>query len=197
MVLGRLAHHVWNMRTLRRMIMWSRLQKSQQVQVRHGLRNTHCNLVYPPYIFKLPINSNTDVGCQDVHAMPGICLAWAKHVPSIRLAPAWVQHAQEATSWFDSSVRPDWPSTGPRKLCTIFPHTSVLAKLPQLPYGAKYVFLGVGWVGGGLFFYLWLARAITECQQWPCLRPMPSDVVHSDIYYCLSNSCSPAKAEDG
>ena len=34
-------------------------------------------------------------------------------------------------------MRPDWPSTGPRKLRTIFPHTSVLPKPPQLPYVAK------------------------------------------------------------
>ena len=29
-------------------------------------------------------------------------------------------------------VRPDWPSTGPRKLRTIFPHTSVLSKPPSI-----------------------------------------------------------------
>ena len=33
-------------------------------------------------------------------------------------------------------------STGPRKLRIIFPHTSVLSKPPQLPYGASFVFGG-------------------------------------------------------
>ena len=38
---------------------------------------------------------------------------------------------------FHNSVRPDPAAPGPRKLRTIFPHTSVLSKPPQLPYGAN------------------------------------------------------------
>ena len=49
---------------------------------------------------------------------------------------------------FHYSVRPDPATPGPRKLRVVFPHTSVLSKPPQLPYGAKYLFLG-GWGGVG------------------------------------------------
>ena len=38
---------------------------------------------------------------------------------------------------FDNSVRPDPATPGPRKLRTLFPHTPVVPKPPQLPYGAK------------------------------------------------------------
>ena len=48
---------------------------------------------------------------------------------------------------FDNSVRPDPEHAGPIKLRTIFPHTSVVSKPPQLPYGAKYLCGGVGWGG--------------------------------------------------
>ena len=38
----------------------------------------------------------------------------------------------------DYSVRPDWPSTGPKKSRTIFPHTSVLSKpLKSGAHGAQ------------------------------------------------------------
>ena len=43
---------------------------------------------------------------------------------------------------FDNSGRPDWPSTGPRKLRTIFPHTSVVSKPPQSQDGATKTKLG-------------------------------------------------------
>ena len=39
---------------------------------------------------------------------------------------------------FHYAVRQKIVAPGPTKLRTIFPHTSVLAKPPQLPYGAKY-----------------------------------------------------------
>ena len=42
---------------------------------------------------------------------------------------------------FRNSVRPDPTALGPIKLRTIFPHTSVLPKPPQLPYGAVSWFL--------------------------------------------------------
>ena len=42
---------------------------------------------------------------------------------------------------FGSLVRPDQAHAGPKKLRTTFPHTSVLSKPPQLPYGAKYFVL--------------------------------------------------------
>ena len=41
---------------------------------------------------------------------------------------------------FHYSVRQKIAAPGPIKLRTIFPHTSVLPKPPQLPYGAKYFF---------------------------------------------------------
>ena len=43
---------------------------------------------------------------------------------------------------FHNSVRPDPAHPGPAKLRVICPHTSVLSKPPQLPYGAEYVFGG-------------------------------------------------------
>ena len=43
----------------------------------------------------------------------------------------------QANSRFDYSVRQNIGDPGPIKLRTIFPHTSVLSKPPQLPYGAK------------------------------------------------------------
>ena len=43
---------------------------------------------------------------------------------------------------FDNPVRPDPAAPGPRKLRTIFPHTSVLPKPFQLPYGTFFFPLG-------------------------------------------------------
>ena len=37
------------------------------------------------------------------------------------------------------NLRFHYSAPGPTKMRTIFPHTSVLPKPPQLPYGAKYV----------------------------------------------------------
>ena len=54
---------------------------------------------------------------------------------------------------FDNSVRPDPAAPDPTKLRTVFPHTSVLPKPPQLPYGAKYLFWAVFSVFQ--FFHCW------------------------------------------